>query len=148
MIKTKKLLVVGGKPTINWYDIFRDTKVNGYNIEVEFSMWDEMFVTSYSDNGCVCDLLPSKYAIPGTPMTGKRTFCPDFLLIRGACRGAVNQDWHNSLLAFMFCGMSAVNSLESLYNCLEKPVIYSKLLALHKKYGDAFPLIKQTFYAQ
>ena len=147
MSKTvKRLLVIGGRPNINWYEIFKDVKVNGHEIQVEFTMWDEMVVTAYSTSGVICSLLPSKYAIPDTPMNSIRSYSPDFLLIRGACQGVHGQNWRNILLAFIFCGVPSVNSLESLYNCLEKPVIYSKLLALKKKYNEKFPLIEQTFY--
>ncbi|KAL7722926.1 Synapsin-3 [Entamoeba marina] len=144
--KPIKLLVVGGNPTVNWYKLFGNTKVNGRNIEVEFSMWDEMVLTSYSDTGCIVSLQPSRYAIEQTPMKMHRSFQPDFLLIRGACQGVYGQNHKNILLGFMFCNLPAVNTLESLYLCLEKPVIYSRLSKIHKEHGNQFPLIEQTYY--
>ncbi|EKE40010.1 hypothetical protein ENUP19_0190G0006 [Entamoeba nuttalli] len=144
--KVKKLLVIGGRPTINWYKLFKNTSIGNYTIEVEFTMWDEMVLTSYSDSGCIISIMPSKYAIPDTPMNTRRTFQPDFLLIRGACQGVYGQDWRNELLGLMYCGIPSINSLESLYMCLEKPVIYSKLLQIHKQYKEKFPLIPQTYY--
>ncbi|ELP85586.1 synapsin-3, putative [Entamoeba invadens IP1] len=142
----KRLLVIGGRPTINWYDLFKNCKIGKAELVVEFSMWDEMVLTSYSDSGCIVSLQPSKYAIPNTPMNSVRSFQPDFLLIRGACMGVFGQNWKNTLLGFMYCNIPSVNTLESLYNCLEKPVIYSKLLKIHKELGDKFPLIPQTYY--
>lgn len=144
--KVKKLLVIGGRPTINWYEIFKNVTIGKTKLEVEFAMWDEIVLTSYSDTGCICSLLPSKYAIPGTPMNSGRSYQPDFLLIRSACQGVHGQNWRNLLLGFMFCNVPAINTLESLYNCLEKPVIYSKLLKIHNQLGDKFPLIPQTYY--
>ena len=144
--KAYNLLVIGGKPTINWYDVFKGCKINGIDLKVEFTMWDEIQITGYSDSGVLCHLFPSKYAIPNTPMNTTRTLYPDFLLIRGACQGVHGQNWKNTLFGFMFANIPSVNSLESLYLCLEKPVIYSKLLKIHKEKGDKFPLIPQTYY--
>lgn len=42
----------------------------------------------------------------------------------------------------------AMNSLDSIYMCSEKPIVYGKLKEIQKKLGgfDAFPLIPQIYY--
>jgi len=147
MVRT--LLVVGGSPKINWYEIFKGAKIHGEEeIKVEMAHWDEINLTSYSDSPPVVQLLKSENAIKGTSMEENRVCNPDMLLIRSACRGVIGQDWRNILYGFMHVGIPSINSLESLYICQEKPVIYGKLLALKKKLGsDNFPLIDQAYYS-
>lgn len=54
----------------------------------------------------------------------------------------------NQLIGLIAGCVPSLNSLDSLYLCLHKPVIYSKLLAVRKRLGfEAFPLVDQTYYS-
>jgi len=134
---TRTLLVIGGSPSINWEQVFCDASLpSGEKIHVEWSPWEEISLVSYADSG---------KALVSTKRN--KSFSPDFLLVRGAARGIFNQDYRNLLYGFAFVGVPSVNSLESLYWCQEKPLIYSRLMKLKKKLGAAnFPLIEQTYY--
>jgi len=99
-------------------------------------------MVSYSDSGCVVDVSPT------TADARRRTMTPDFLLVRGALMGVYGQDYRNRLYAFMHSRVPSINSLESLYFCQHKPIIYGKLRAIQQRLGrDEFPLIEQACYA-
>eukprot|EP01087_Luapelamoeba_hula_P021533 TRINITY_DN7553_c0_g1_i3.p1 TRINITY_DN7553_c0_g1~~TRINITY_DN7553_c0_g1_i3.p1 ORF type:complete len:473 (-),score=92.45 TRINITY_DN7553_c0_g1_i3:135-1553(-) len=144
------LLVIGGKPDIDWYKLFAGASIhNGdVTIKVEMAAWDEIRLISYGDSGVVVDLLPSHYKFAHLR---KRvvSIVPDFLLVRSAITGVHGQDWRNVLYGFMHGCLPSINSLESLYICQHKPIVYGKLRELQKELGGfkAFPLIPQTYYA-
>src|SRR5690349_6099098 len=82
----KVLLVVGGNPNINWYEVFKGAKLHGKeDIVVEMTMWDEFHLVSYSDSGVVLDVLPASTVIHESQRS-RRTVQPNFLLIRSANR--------------------------------------------------------------
>jgi glutathione synthase/RimK-type ligase-like ATP-grasp enzyme len=150
MKKKRVLLVIGGKPEYDWKAVFQGATLhNGLvQVEVEWASWDDIRLTSYSDSGAVVDIINSSPEMSGTNASARvRTIQPDFLLIRGAAQGVYGQDYRNLLVGFMHAGLPSINSLESLYLCQEKPIIYGKLRKLQKQLGhDAFPLIDQTYY--
>jgi hypothetical protein len=76
-----------------------------------------------------------------------RKLIVDFLLIRNFPSALHGGGYKNILLGFMFADIPSVNSLESIYTCSEKPIVYGKLNSLSKKVGkDKFPLIPQIYY--
>jgi len=79
----------------------------------------------------------------------KVSFRPDFVLIRNECRGtSCRDDFRHVLFTMMHAGIPSVNSLESIFGCLERPVVHGALVKLQRKLGrDCFPLIDQTAYA-
>jgi len=144
----KVLLIIGGDSSINWYDIFKGEKLHGKeDIITESARWEEISLVSYSDSGAVVDLMPSANPFPCTNQNKRRTVSPHFLLIRSTTQALHGQDWRNLLFGLMYASIPSINSLESLYFCLEKPIIYSKLLKVRKKLGrKEFPLIEQAYY--
>eukprot|EP01102_Stenamoeba_stenopodia_P010308 TRINITY_DN3093_c0_g2_i1.p2 TRINITY_DN3093_c0_g2~~TRINITY_DN3093_c0_g2_i1.p2 ORF type:complete len:132 (-),score=20.92 TRINITY_DN3093_c0_g2_i1:71-415(-) len=81
-------------------------------------------------------------------MASSRTFQPHIVLVRSTIRALHGQDWRNALFGLMYAEVPAINTLESLYQCQEKPIIYGKLNQIRKRVGhDKFPLIPQTFYS-
>eukprot|EP00771_Trimastix_marina_P000623 gnl/Trimastix_PCT/1642.p1 GENE.gnl/Trimastix_PCT/1642~~gnl/Trimastix_PCT/1642.p1 ORF type:complete len:412 (+),score=82.00 gnl/Trimastix_PCT/1642:60-1295(+) len=147
----KNLLVIdtgAGQAHVNWYALFEGmTLRNGEEIKVEVAQYQDIAMTAYSDrSGVQCQLNKAKNPIPESPQTQHRTFRPDFLLVRTITRGLPKQDSRNLLYGFMFAGIPAVNSLESQYMCLERPIVYGQLLQSHRRLGDRFPLIGQTYY--
>lgn len=116
---------------------------------VEQSDWRLLDVTSYSDSGVYVDLYPSIEPIPGTSQNQKRTFKVDFVLIRNVIKEPMRVGDHtNKFLALMHGKIPSVNSLFSVYCCLEKPILYGALKEIQTKLGKKeFPLIKQYFYS-
>jgi Synapsin, N-terminal domain len=54
-----------------------------------------------------------------------RSFQPDFVLIRQHARDA-NDNWKHTVLALHYGGLPGINSLQSVYNFLDKPWVVSK----------------------
>lgn len=99
---------------------------------------------SYSDSGLVLDVLPSDYALQDSQKQ-RRTVQPDFLLIRSATRALHGQDWRNHLYGFLHSRVPSLNTLDSLFLCQDKPIVYGKLRELQKQLGrENFPLIDQS----
>lgn len=58
MVKT--VLVIGGNPNLNWFEVFKDEKLHGKeDVLVDMAMWDEIHLVSYSDGGLVVTLSPA-----------------------------------------------------------------------------------------
>lgn len=133
----------------NWYKIFENEAINGSDIVVEQAQWKDLEVTSYSDSGPYIDLFPADNPIENTKQYQKRVFKPDFLLVRNVVKGPLpGQNYSSKLFGLLHEGLPAVNSLKSIYMCLERPVVYGELKKVEKKLGDkSFKLIDQTFYS-
>eukprot|EP00026_Physarum_polycephalum_P008628 Phypoly_transcript_08721.p1 GENE.Phypoly_transcript_08721~~Phypoly_transcript_08721.p1 ORF type:complete len:383 (+),score=81.77 Phypoly_transcript_08721:284-1432(+) len=144
----KTLLVVGGNPNINWYKVFENAKIHDEEeVTVEMAHWDEINIVSYSDSGVQVSLTPASKPHPNTTQGSHRHIKADFLLIRSANRGVFGQDWRNILYGFLHSNVPSINTLQSLYLCQEKPIVYGILNQIKKKHGAAnFPLIDQTYY--
>jgi len=54
------------------------------------------------------------------------SFQPDFVLIRQHARDA-NDNWKHTILALHYGGLPGINSLQSVYNFLDKPWVVSVL---------------------
>jgi len=54
----------------------------------------------------------------------RRSFQPDFVLVRQHARNA-NDNWKHTILGLHYGGVSSVNSLESVYNFLDRPWVVS-----------------------
>ena len=78
-----------------------------------------------------------------------QTIRPDFVLLRNEVRGAVHtQDYRNALYGLMFAGVPSVNSLQSVYSFLERPIVQAELHKIQRQRGvDHFPVIPQSYYA-
>jgi len=143
----KRLLVIGGRPKDNWFELFEGKTVGDQQIEVDFASWDDIIVTSFAQGGLVVDIKSAENAIHEKQMK-RRTFQPDFLLIRSACFGVYGQNWKNNLMGFYQSNIPSINTIPSLYLCQEKPIIYSYLTKVQKRLGkDYFPLIHSTYYS-
>eukprot|EP01130_Rhizamoeba_saxonica_P000034 TRINITY_DN1002_c0_g1_i5.p1 TRINITY_DN1002_c0_g1~~TRINITY_DN1002_c0_g1_i5.p1 ORF type:complete len:266 (-),score=44.94 TRINITY_DN1002_c0_g1_i5:454-1137(-) len=109
--------------------------------------WDEISLVTYHDSGAVLHLSKSSFPLHDKQKS-PRTCLPHFLLVRSACFGTHGQNWKNILLGLYAANIPSVNSLESLYLCQEKPVIYGKLLQIRNRLGkNRFPLIDSTYYS-
>ncbi|XP_064605137.1 synapsin-like [Liolophura sinensis] len=139
--RCKILLVVDDQHT-DWLKYFRGRKIFGdWDIRVEQAEFSEINLAAYTDSGTVVDIQVTRN---GTKVV--RSFKPDFLLIRQHVKDA-GEDWRNLLLGFHYGGVPSINSLQSAYNFLDKPWVFSHLIQIQRKVGkDNFPLIEQAYY--
>eukprot|EP00026_Physarum_polycephalum_P010618 Phypoly_transcript_10786.p1 GENE.Phypoly_transcript_10786~~Phypoly_transcript_10786.p1 ORF type:complete len:393 (+),score=56.97 Phypoly_transcript_10786:176-1180(+) len=77
------------------------------------------------------------------------TVKPDFVLIRNSPRGAIpSTDERNVLFGLMHARVPSINSFQSIYMCLERPIMFSALCEIEQRLGhDTFPLIDQIYYS-
>jgi len=148
---TKNILVISSNKT-NWFHIFEGVTtidIDGvtYDLHMDQAGWDEISLTAYSDSGVVVELAPAEEPIPGTLQHKNRTLKPDFLIIRNVVKSIPQNDYKNLLLGFMHSNVPSLNSLQSIYCHLERPIMYGGLLEIQKRLGvKEFPLIQQNFY--
>lgn len=159
-----QLLVIArdtGPRGINYIDIIQhqfnrlrensDISDSFKQLRIEQCNWSDIHsVTVYdpSEGGCVVQI-----ARPDTRSSVQVK--PDFLLIRQIVTGLPHEhDHRNKLLAFMHAGIPSVNSLESVYMCLSRPIVHGalkQLMSRHTSDGavaeNGLPLIKQNFYS-
>ena len=139
------LLIITPNKESDYEAIFRGhTLANGQPIDIIQAMWSEILVsvTPKGDNDTTC-LVHLKCA------SGSRTIVPDFLLVRSEARGVTTeQDYRNLLYAFMYSNIPSVNTLNSIYCFLERPVVQAELNKLSLQLGaDAFPVVRQSYFA-
>lgn len=76
-----------------------------------------------------------------------RTLQPDMVLVRNEVE-TPTASFRNQLVALMFGGCDGVNSLGSIFNCIEKGVVQAELHRLNRELGDdVFPVMEQQFFA-
>jgi synapsin len=141
-LKPAILLVVVPNKKVDYAQLFDGHILqDGRPIEVVQAMWSEFLVSSYVDASgtkCLVSLSP-----------GRRTFQPDFLLIRSEVRGVTaDQDYRNTLFGLMYANIPSVNSLHSVYCFLERPVVQAELNRLQSQLGsEVFPVVEQSYFA-
>jgi hypothetical protein len=60
----------------------------------------------------------------------RRSFRPDLILLRQSVRGlGLKEDWRSLLFGMKYGNIPSINSLESVFNFLEKPWVVSNILA-------------------
>jgi len=120
---------------------------SGEGIVVEQTEWKDMHVEASSEGGAVVFLKKSDNPWPFSSQKEERIIRPDFCLFRNFPRDIHDNDYKNMVIALMFAGIPAVNSLHSLFMCMERPLVYAELLKISKKLGaDNFSLIPMNYY--
>jgi len=148
----------------NWYKLFHNKVTqSGRKIHVEQAGWEEIKLVSNSHIGPLLELKGKGSESLFMQQKEDRKIIPDFVLVRNFPSALHTESYRNVLLGLMFASkfwfvwldwlvvvtdVPAVNSLDSIYMCSEKPIIYGKLKAIQKKLGgeDQFPLIPQIYY--
>ncbi|KAF0978277.1 hypothetical protein FDP41_002792 [Naegleria fowleri] len=132
----------------NWYKLFSNhTTKKGQKIHVEQAGWEEIKLVANSEYGPMLELKGKNDSI-FKQQRQDRTLIPHFVLVRNFPSALHTESYRNVLLGLMFANVPAMNSLDSIYMCSEKPIVYGKLKEIQKKLGgfDAFPLIPQIYY--
>jgi len=144
--KNLNLLVIDSDEK-DWVKLFDGcVTASGRTIQVTKCRWESMVVTADRTKAIVY-IKPNESPI--RPEEGvNRTCIPDFILVRKLVRGLnEHHDYSNALYGLLFAGIPAINSIESVWQCLERPVVnaaLNKLWAIHK---HKFPFIDQNYYS-
>ncbi|XP_028400080.1 synapsin-2-like [Dendronephthya gigantea] len=143
--KRNKIILVVDTPETDWISVFKDRQAshNVQDLRVEQAEFSELNLASYSDSGTVVDIQVRR---EGTVVV--RSFRPDLILLRQSVRGlGSKEDWRSLLFGMKYGNIPSINSLESVFNFLEKPWVFAHLLQIQRKLGnDIFPLIPQAYY--
>jgi len=139
----------------NWYEIFQGkTLTNGRPISVEQVSWSDILISGQTSKHAPCYVHIKhkrqrplyKTAQKKQLWSTKSTVVPNFVLIRNEVYTS-EEDFRKKLFGLMYAGLPSVNSLQSIYNFCERPIIYGELIKLHHQYGDEFPLINQEYFS-
>ena len=133
----------------DWPQIFDGSRLrDGRVLRVVQLGWDRLLVTA--DSPGMSSSTPALVHVrPGPDGKGGGTIKPDFVLVRNECRGALHTEDHRAaLFGLMFAGLPAVNSLSSIYQFLERPIVQAELNKIQRRLGvEAFPVIPQSYFA-
>jgi len=117
----------------NWYSIFKGTTLsNGEIIKVEQAEWSDIDVEFSSTKGAVVFLKASLNPLPFSTQKEERIIQPDFMLIRNFPTDLHSKDYKTILMGLLMANIPAVNSLESIFYCMHRPLVYGELLKVQK----------------
>jgi len=143
------LLVIDGDKTHNWCDIISTRKLaDGSRMRVVQASWLCVACCVYPDGACVT-VAPIRDSDSGCIMPATEVIRPDFALIRNQPRGVTpTADKRNVLFGLMAGNVPSINTLQSIYLNLERPLMFGALKRIATRVGkDAFPLVRQTYYS-
>eukprot|EP00462_Mataza_sp_D1_P001529 CAMPEP_0175096396 /NCGR_PEP_ID=MMETSP0086_2-20121207/4711_1 /TAXON_ID=136419 /ORGANISM="Unknown Unknown, Strain D1" /LENGTH=385 /DNA_ID=CAMNT_0016369797 /DNA_START=29 /DNA_END=1186 /DNA_ORIENTATION=- len=150
--KTFNILVIdSGRQQHNWYSEFQGaTTHTGQPIVVEQGSWEDIRLTAFECESSIplsLVLGPSRFPLEHTPQAKARPFSPHLVLVRNETRQLGANDFRHILFGFMYAGIPAINSWESIYGHLERPVVFAELKKLQRKFGqEHFPLVSQAYF--
>lgn len=131
----------------DWQEIFSGQRLgDGREIHVVQVGWDCIIIHADSPSMSPHTSCLVHYQLDNRT---KGTIQPDFVLVRNEVRGAIHtQDNRNALFGLMFAGIPCVNSLSSIYNFLERPIVQAELHRIQRALGtEKFPVIPQSYYS-
>ena len=147
-----QVLVCDGDPMHDWPAIFREHGLApelGSRFRVVQASWMEISVVVYGGE-------PARTVVTAAPVhesggvvrPATVTFEPDLCVIRNQPRGPTpSADRRAVLFGLMSGNVPALNSLESEYMQLERPLMCGGLRAIEQRLGHAqFPFIHQNYY--
>lgn len=149
--RTATLLVIQADD-YDWPTIFRGVRLrDGRQIRVVQAGWEDLHVhvDTYSSAGLCVDVLRlAKSASSPLPEEKEvrfpMTVRPDFVLVRNEVK-TPQFDGKGRLNGLLFADVPAVNSLQSILLFCERPAVMGQLHRLHRRMGDAFPVVPQHF---
>jgi len=147
--KAYQLVIIDGDETHDWLEMFEGTTLNnGKPIHVIQASWLDIEASIY-DTEIFLQIAPIRESENKIKKPQIFTCQPDFVLIRNQPRGPTpGSDRTRVLFSLMHAGVESINSLQSEYMNLERPIMFGALKKIKKTVGgDKFPLIKQNFYS-
>ena len=150
--RVSRLLVIQSDK-YDWSTMFHSSKLSdGTSIHVEQVGWDDFEVAADTAGSCAClvHIRPRQAnATLNIKASSGSTFIPDFMLIRNEVRTA-QDDHRNKLYGLMYGGLNerSVNSLSSIYNFCERPIVHAELIRIQHELGpDTFPVVQQSYFS-
>jgi len=141
---TKTLLCIDGG--VDWYAKFKNQKLNnGSDLKVEVAQWKSVHVESSTDGNLKVLLLRAEDPI-ASAQKEDREITPDFLLIRNFPNDLHDTNFKNMVIGFMFANIPSVNTVESVYRCMERPLVHAEMIKIKKRIGDKFPEVMPMNY--
>jgi len=157
--KEHAIVLVIQSDAYDWTKIFSGcTLTDGRPIKVVQTAWSSIAVgpcdnapTELKKRCCVavtkrwCDGKPVT-APSGAPPDRVANIRPDFVLIRNEVV-TPGENHKAELLGLMYAGVPSLNSLVSIYMCIERPCMMAAVNAARDRHGrDVFPVIEQSFF--
>jgi Synapsin, ATP binding domain/Synapsin, N-terminal domain len=122
--------------SFDWTPVFKGAQLaDGSRIQVEQTEWKSISAVSCSEKGAVLNVEPSSNPFPFTNQGEQRIVQPDFALIRNFPNGLHGISYKNVLMALMFANVPSVNSLQSIFMCMHRPLVYAELLKIRNRLG-------------
>ena len=143
-------MVVVSNYQFDWVEFFEGKKIKDIPIHVKQATWPDLVNVSYQEkkisqssvNVSIKGINSGKFK-----QEPENCFKVDFVLFRSVARGHYTQDARNFLYTFMHGGIPTVNSIESIWMNIEKPISYGIMNRIKQKVGfENFPLIEQTYW--
>jgi len=138
----KLILLVIDSPSRNWKALI-EKRPDFKDVRVEQAQWSQIIITSTPP------AVPLVYIKPSGEGGETKQFNVNFVLVRQLVRGLNEiEDYTRVLYGLMISGVPAVNSLHSIYMCLEKPVVFGFLTDIARRVGkETFSLVNLTYYS-
>jgi len=141
----------------DWKEVFTGSRltnnVNDREIQIVQAGWDCLSINADSPSMSHAPALLYVRRKNCSSIYEKKmiTIQPDFVLVRNEVRGVTNiHDYRNVLYGLMYAGIPSINSLESIYAFLERPIVQAELHKIQRKFGNdksKFPVIPQSYYS-
>ncbi|KAL6052270.1 Asparaginyl-tRNA synthetase, cytoplasmic (Asparagine--tRNA ligase) (AsnRS) [Balamuthia mandrillaris] len=146
-MKKRTVVLMDGNPGHEWGKIFADsTLADGTPVRLIQAAWNKVTVTVY-DGKALMGIAPI-YDSDNVDAPNEVNVTPDFFVMRNQVRGPKpGGDFRHVLFGLMAGHVPAINSLESEYMNLERPIMFAALKGIEQRLGhDKFPLIPQNYY--
>jgi glutathione synthase/RimK-type ligase-like ATP-grasp enzyme len=167
MTRVLQVVIMDGNHGHDWVGMFKDkTLKDGSTIRVVQGSWMETAITYYSElrttfpkdkkepklykkSDCNLLMAPMNESEGKVKRPSTLVVQPDFVIVRNQVRSLSQESDKRAVLYGLMCaGVPAINSLHSIYMCLERPVVYAALAEIERRIGhDAFPLIPFNYYS-
>ena len=120
--------------TTNWIEKFKNAKLdNGEEIKVEQVEWKDLSVEMSAEDGAVVFCKQSEAPLPFTNQKEDRIVKPDFVLVRNFPISLRSKDYKSQVMGLMAANLGSVNSLNSIFMCMHRPLLYGELLRISKE---------------
>lgn len=122
------------------------TLSDGRPLKVVQVGWDDisLHADTYSSSGLCVDVRKVAKTATGSEQHRPFTAQPDFVLVRNEVT-TPTFDGRQLLSGLLFADLPAVNSLQSIFMFTDRAAIMGQLHRLHRRLGDAFPVVPQHF---
>jgi synapsin len=149
-MKRVNLLVVVSNHQFDWIEFFKGKTLKDIPIVVKQATWNDLVNVSYQEKKTTqssVDVSIKPIKSSSFQQDAINSYKVDFILFRSVARGHYSQDARNFLFTFMHGAIPSVNSIESMWLNIEKPISYGLLNRIKQKVGfENFPLIPQTYW--